>query len=210
MPVQPLCNARTPQPLSLEAYKTSKGIRPALPELLCSTLSGTQRQFKRIPPLGGIFLICCFLFSFWAAGLPFLPESSQQLLLLAISWRTAFFCPLWTVGKKGRKSGQVPPLRLYAGRNTRNTSFWREFVVVAGPATHFRFKTVNGQKLISNQKQPRSPFISQRCWLLERGNEAFCGKDVFCDGAFCLVLREFQTERKSNSTRPVNRRNSTR
>ena len=186
MPVHSLCTARTPQPCGLEAYKSSKAIRPDLLELLCTTLSGTQRQFKRIPPLGGILLICCF--AFWAAGLPFLPESSQQLLLLAISWRTAFFCPLWTVGKKGRKSGQVPPLRLYAGRNTRNTSFWREFVVVAGPATHFRFKTVNGQKLISNQKQPRSPFISQRCWLLERGNEAFGGKDDFGEAFGCRFL----------------------
>ena len=90
MPAHSLSNARTPQPYALKAYKTSKGLSPALPELLCSTRNGSRRHFKRNPPRGGFFLLCRS-FSNWAARLPRLPESSQKGLLLAIFGRKTFF-----------------------------------------------------------------------------------------------------------------------
>ena len=90
MPVHSLCNARTPQPCGLEAYKTSKGIKPDLPGLLYTTLSGTRRHVERIPPLGGIFSISR-LYLNSAAQLPCLPQSSQKALLLAIFGRKTFF-----------------------------------------------------------------------------------------------------------------------
>ena len=90
VPAHSLSNARTPQPYALEAFKTSKGLSPAFPELLCSPLGGSQRHFERIPPLGGIFLICRSFLN-WAARLPYLPESSQKDLLLAIFGRKTFF-----------------------------------------------------------------------------------------------------------------------
>ena len=90
VPAHSLGNVRTPQPYGLAAYKAPKGLSLALLVLLCSTRNGTRRHFKRIPPQGGIFLLCRS-FSNRAARLPRLPESSQKGLLLAIFGRKTFF-----------------------------------------------------------------------------------------------------------------------
>ena len=126
-----LCILRALQPYGLEAYKALKALVLAFAVLFCFERNGTAREIDRIPPPSGIFSVSRLDLNF-CLRLPRLPQFSQKLLLLVI-WRAkSYFCPFWTFNRKGRKSYQVPPLRLYA---ESTTIFLCEFVV-AGLATY--------------------------------------------------------------------------